>query len=311
MKIRLGIGISIAVATGLAMLLVVSYSRNRDITVKSQKKTIITTYAILGTVVKDLVGDNFDVRSSIPNGFDIHGWEPSAKDIKMLATADLIIENGLDLEEGMSKALNQTRKHGVKFFTISDHIDIRRVGDGEGVCLDDPDQSPGAKDPHFWTDPISIKAMIEALTIYIKEQFDIDLSNRAADLGRRLTALDAEIRDKTKVIPVSKRKLITGHESLGYFSQRYGFKLIGAVIPSVTTEAESSASNLVRLKRLINQSQVNAIFTEMGTPPKTIKSLAEEMQVRAIPIVTHSLPKNENYFTFERKLADTIIMGLK
>lgn len=308
MKIHLGIGI--VAAAGLAMLLGVSYNRNHKI-VKPQKKTIVTTYAILETVVKELVGDNFDVTSSIPNGFDIHGWEPSAKDIEKLAKADLIIENGLNLEEGMSKALSQTRKSGVKFFTTSDHIAIRRVGEGEGVCPDDPDQIFGAKDPHFWTDPIAMKTMIDALAIDIKKQFGIDLSNKAAGLGLRLIALDREIRDKVNTIPNSKRKLVTGHESLGYFAQRYGFKLIGAVIPSLTTEAESSASSLMRLKRLINQNQVPAIFIEMGTPLKTTKALANEAGVKAIPITTHSLPENKNYFTFERELVDTIIIGLK
>jgi zinc/manganese transport system substrate-binding protein len=158
---------------------------------------------------------------------------------------------------------------------------------------------------------MSMKVMVDALAVHIKQQFGIDVSNRATDLGVRLTTLDTEIRNKINTIPSSRRKLVTGHESLGYFSQRYGFKLIGAVIPSITTEAESSASSLVRLKKLINQSHAPAIFTEIGTPPKTTRALAKETGVKAIPIVTHSLPANKNYFTFERELADTIVIGLK
>jgi zinc/manganese transport system substrate-binding protein len=308
MKIHLGI--SLVVATCLAVLLGVSCDRKRDL-VRPQKKTIITTYAILETVVKDLVGDDFEVTSSVPNGFDIHGWEPSAKDIEALTKADLIVENGLSLESGMSNALEQARKSGVKIFTASNYIKIRRVGDGEGVCPTDPDQAPGAKDPHFWTDPISMKNMIDALAVQIREQFGIDLSTRAANLGKRLTDLDSEIRNKVSDLPPRKRKLITGHESLGYFAQRYGFKLIGAVIPSVTNEAESSASSLKRLKRLIVQNQMPTIFAETGTPPKTVEALARETGVRTITIATHNLPQNKSYFTFERELSDTIISGLK
>ena len=309
MKGRLGI--SLVVAAGLAIILfLVSSKRNHD-TLRPEKKTIVTTYTILGTVVKDLVGDAFDVTSSIPNGFDIHGWEPSAKDIETLTKADLIIENGLNLESGMSKALEQSRKSGVKIFTTSDHIKIRRVRGGEGTSPNDPDQAVGAKDPHFWTDPIYMKATIDALTISIREHFGVDLSNRAKDLGARLTALDIEIQDKVNKLPRNQRKLVTGHESLGYFAQRYGFELIGAVIPSITTDAESSASSFKLLKKLISQSQVPAIFTEMGTPPRTTKALAKETGVKAIPIATHSLPSDKSYFTFERELSSAIIAGLK
>ena len=307
MKIHLGIGL--VAASGIAILFSMSCARNHA-TKRSQKKTIVTTYAILGTIVTDLVGDNFDVTSSIPNGFDLHGWEPSAKDIETLTKADFIVENGLCLEEGMRKALIQARKVGVNVFTASDHIKIRRVRRGEGVSQDDPDQAVGAKDPHFWTDPISVKAMVDALALRLNKQFGIDLSDRAANLNAKLLALDYEIKNKVSKIPTNKRKLVTGHESMGYFAQRYGFKLIGTIIPSLTTEAESSASSLRQLKHLIRQHKVNAIFTEAGTPPKTTKALAEETHVNTIPIATHSLPPNKSYFTFERELADAIISGL-
>ena len=307
MKIHLGIGLVAAI--GIAVLFSMSCARNRAIR-KPQKKTIVTTYAILETIVTDLVGDNFDVTSSIPNGFDLHGWEPSAKDIETLTKADFIVENGLCLEEGMRKALIQARKAGVNVFTASDHIKIRRVRRGEGVSQDDPDQAIGAEDPHFWTDPISVKAMVDALVLSLNEQFGIDLSDRAANLNARLLELDDEIKNKVSKIPTNKRKLITGHESMGYFAQRYGFKLIGTIIPGLTTEAESSASSLRQLKYLIRQHKVDAIFTEAGTPPKTTKALAEETQVSAIPITTHSLPHDKSYFTFERELSDTIISGL-
>ena len=308
MKIRLGIGL-MALIISIATLMFRANSVNHN-NIMPKKKTIITTYSILEPVVKDLVGDTFNVVSAIPNGFDLHEWEPSAKDVECLTKADLIIENGLNLENGMQKALNQARKCGVKFFTASDYIHIRHVGEGEGIPSGDPDQATGAQDPHIWTDPITVKTVIDALTIAIKKQFGIDLSARAAILGANLESLDAEIKAKVNTIPINRRKLVTGHESLGYFAQRYGFKIIGAVIPSLTTEAEGSAASLNKLKELIYKQQVPTIFTELGTPAKTTQALAKETKVNIVPIITHSLPTDRSYFSFEKELSNTIIRNL-
>jgi zinc/manganese transport system substrate-binding protein len=278
---------------------------------KTGKKTIVATYAILGAIVKDLAGDEFEVKTMIPNGLDIHEWEPSAKDIETLTKADLVVENGLGLEEGMGKALDQAHKAGVGFFTASDHITARTVGAGEGIPSGDPDQAAGAKDPHLWTDPAVIKEVIDALAIKIRQDYGVDLSTRVAELDKRLVTLDEEIRAKVNALPAERRKLVTGHESLGYFAQHYGFKLVGAVIPSLTTEAESSATNLVELKRLIAENHVKVVFTEIGTPPRTVETLAKEAKVTAVPISTHSLAADDSYFTFERNLANDIIKGLK
>ena len=276
---------------------------------RSGKKTIVTTYAILGAVVKDLVGDEFEVKSEIPNGLDIHEWEPSAKDIEILTKADLVVENGIGLEGGMEKGLAQARKAGVPFFTAADHIVIRTVGAGDDIR--NPNQAAGAKDPHLWTDPVAIMAVADALAIKIKKDFNIDLSMRAADINARLVALDVEIRERVNALPKERRKLVTGHESLGYFAQRYGFKLVGAVIPSLTTEAEGSAAGLEALKKLIAENHVKVVFAETGTPPRTVEALAREATITAIPITIRNLPPDGSYFTFERNLADDILKGLK
>jgi zinc/manganese transport system substrate-binding protein len=305
-------GITLAAVIGLVALLG-GCERERPALnpAPAAKRTIITTYTVLGAAVKDLAGDSFTVTSAIPNGMDVHEWEPSAKDIESLTKADLIVENGLGLEGGMGKALDQAHKAGVKFFTASQYITVRHVGAGEGIPSGDPDQAVGAEDPHLWTDPLAVKAVIDALAVQIKQQFGVDLSARAADLDARLTTLNAEIQAKVDALPADRRRLVTGHESLGYFAQRYGFKLVGAVIPSLTTEAEGSAANLNALKKLIKQNQVTVVFTELGTPPRTIEALAKESKVKAVSLTTHNLPEGGDYFAFERGLSGTILDALK
>jgi zinc/manganese transport system substrate-binding protein len=307
---RWKLGARLAGAVGIAALMVSCGDAARQ-QAASGRRRIVATYPILAAVVRDLAGEAFEVRSAMPNGADVHEWEPSARDMEALTHADLIVENGLGLEAGMAKALDQARRAGAGRFTAAEHIQVRRVAAGEGIPSGDPDQAAGAPDPHLWTDPLAVKAVVDALAADLKQRFGTDLEARRADLDARLVALDQEIRTRVEALPAVRRKLVTGHESMGYFAQRYGFRLVGAVIPSMTSDAEGSAAGLDSLKQLIRQNQVTVVFTEVGTPPRTVEALAREARVRAVPLATHTLPADGSYFTFERQLASTILGGLQ
>ena len=275
------------------------------------KKVIVVTYSVLGGLVKELVGDQADVIVPMPNGQDPHEWEPSAKDIEAIMRADLIVQNGLGLEGGLEKTLARAREAGVKFFTASDHMVVRKVGEGEGITGGDPDQTVGADDPHLWMDPLAMKQVVEALALQIRTDLGLDVSDRAKDLGRRLDALNAEIAVRVEQVPEAQRQLVTGHESLGYFAQRYGFKLIGAIVPGLTPQAEVSAADLAALKQIIQSSGVKAIFAELGTPQNVAQAIGQETGAQVIELTTHFLPGDGSYFTFMRNLATTITEGLK
>ena len=275
------------------------------------KKSIVVTYSILGSIVKDLVGDKAKVTVSIPNGLDPHEWEPSAKDIEAINKADLVVENGLDLEEGMLKTLEAAKKKGVKFFTASDYITVRHVGLGEGIPSGDPDQAVGAADPHLWTDPLTMKAVVVALAKALSEDLDLDVASQARSLESRLDSLNAEVADILAVIPQEDRKLVTGHESMGYFAKRYGFKLVGVIIPSLSSQAGVSAADLAALRKAIEENKVRAIFTELGTSPSVAKAIGDETGVKVVRLTTHALPADGSYFSFMRDLATIIADALK
>lgn len=275
------------------------------------KTSIVVTYSILGSMVKELVGDQADVTVPMPNGLDPHDWQPSAKDIETFNKADLIIENGLGLETSIEKTLEAARRRGVKFFTASDHIVVRHVGTGEGIPGGDPDQSTGATDPHFWMDPLTMKTFVSALADELNNNFFMNVYRQAADLESRLDDLNDSLNVTVHQIPQDNRKLVTGHESMGYFAQRYGFKLVGVIIPSLSSQAGVSASDLAQLKQAIQANNVKAIFTELGTSPAVARTIGEETGVQVIPLTTHALPSDGSYFTFMENLATTITNGLQ
>ncbi len=275
------------------------------------KKSIVVTYSILGAVVKDLVGDKANVTISIPNGLDPHEWEPSAKDIEMINKADLVVQNGLGLEGGMEKTLAQAGMSGVDFFTASDFITIRRVGPGEGIPSGDPDQTVGAPDPHLWMDPLALKSVVDGLSLKLMKDFNLDVSGQASNLDSRLGTLNDNITQMVAAIPADNRKLITGHESMGYFAGRYTFKLVGVIIPSLSSQAEVSAADLAALKGTIAENHVKAIFTELGTPAAVADAIGQETGVKVVELTTHALPADGSYFTFMTDVAATITNALK
>ncbi len=280
-------------------------------TSNNSKKSIVVTYSILGSIVKDLVGDKANVTVSIPNGLDPHEWEPSAKDIETINNADLVIENGLGLEGGMDKTLQVARNNGVKFFTASDHITVRHVGSGEGIPSGDPDQVVGAADPHLWMDPLNMRSIVIALVPELMKDFGLDVSSQASILENQLNNLNEEVTSMVATIPQDNRKLVTGHESMGYFAQRYGFKLVGVIIPSLSSQAGVSAADLSALKKAIQDNQVQAIFTELGTSPVVAKAIGDETGMKVVELTTHTLPSDGSYFTFMRNLAGVITNSLK
>jgi zinc/manganese transport system substrate-binding protein len=279
-------------------------------TAQGGEKTIVVTYSILGAVVKDLVGSAVRVLVLIPNGQDPHEWEPSAKDIETLNKADLIVQNGLGLEGGLEKTLALAEERGVKTFIASNHIDVRTVGQDEGVPNAGADQMVGTPDPHLWTDPETMKQVVLALSDQLQKDLNLDVSHHAQELTNQLDDLNLEISALVETLPKANRKLTTGHGSLGYFARAYGFELVGAIIPSLTSQAEVSAADLASLKSMIEQHQVKAIFTELGTPPAIAQAIGKETGVRVVQLATHILPGDGSYFTFIRNLAQTIVENL-
>ena len=150
-----------------------------------------------------------------------------------------------------------------------------------------------------------------ALSDELKQTLDIDVSSEANELISHLDNLDQEIKTAVDSIPQDQRKLVTGHDSLGYYAQRYGFQVVGAIIPSITTQAEVSAADLANLKHLIEEYGVQAIFTELGTNPTVAQAIGAETGVSVVEITTHLLPEDGSYFTMIRDLTQAITDALK
>lgn len=276
----------------------------------SSKPQIVVTYSVLGSVVKEVVGDKGDVVVLMPNGANPHEWSPSAKDIEKMSKAALVIDNGLGLEGNLQDPLKQVKANGVPVFTVADHITVRKVKAGEGADPEDPDQAPGAEDPHLWTDPLTMKQWVAPLADQLTA-IGVDVTSNAAKVEGDLDALNAKVEAIVAEVPSDQRKLVTGHESMGYFAERYGFQLIGAIIPAITTQAEASSGELAALAEKIKAAGVPAIFAEIGTPAATVKAIASDTGAKVVELSTHNLPADGTYQSFMKDLATTISDALR
>ena len=148
-------------------------------------------------------------------------------------------------------------------------------------------------DPHFWLDPNNVITYVEniraALTQADPAGAAVYAANAAA-YGTRLKDLDAWIVAQVAVLPPARRLLVTNHESFGYFADRYGFRITGTVIPSVSSDASPSAQQLARLVDRIRAAQAPAIFLEAGANPQLADQVARETGVRVVTgLYTHSI----------------------
>jgi zinc/manganese transport system substrate-binding protein len=271
-------------------------------------QTIVVSTPVLASITRDIVGNAATVTVLMGNGVDPHDWSPSAKDIAAMGAARLVVVNGLDLEENLGDAIEQVNRKGVAVFRAAEHVTLRTLD--EGAAHDhDHDHGDEAKDPHLWMDPTVMADVATALGSAL-ESAGIPTAGRAATVAADLRNLDDRIRDRLATVPESRRKLVTGHESMGYFADRYRFRLIGAVVPSLSSQAEASAKDLATLKRLITNEKVGVIFTELGTPKATVDALAKDVGVRVVELGTHTMPADGSYITFLTALADAIAGAL-
>lgn len=277
--------------------------------VPAELPVVAVTYSVIGDIVSQLVGDNATVNVVIPDGQDPHDFQPSAKDIETINNAALVVSNGLEFEEGLEEVLENIAKSGGNIFMVGEHITVRKIDDGDDHGDDHHDDDKHADgDPHLWLSPATMLEMLPALTTALSEAVGADLSAEATALTTKLQDLDGQV--ESIINSLGECNLVSGHDEMGYFADRYGCNVIGAIIPSFTTTSEATAGELAELKLLVEQYKVRAIFTGLGTSPDTASQLAKELGIKAVTLSTHYLDGVTNYQEFILNLTNQIAEAL-
>lgn len=311
---------ALVAACVLAVTACGDHERSAPVATVDGKPVVVVTYSILGDVVQQLVGDAAVVEVVIPDGQDPHEFSASARDIETMMGAALLVSNGLGLEEGLLDAIHQAADDQVPVFEVADHVTVRQFGAGEPAEAagetstddhgHDDDHAHDGGDPHLWTSPATMSEMLPDLAAALEAALGVQLDTSLATVQADLAALDADTAAIMATIPAGRCKLVTGHESLGYFADHYGCRLIGAVIPSLSSTAEASAKELAALEDLAAAEGVAAVFTEVGTPAKVAQQVADTVGVPLVELPSHSLPETGGYAAYITDLATRIATAL-
>lgn len=275
-----------------------AYGQSRDDGTQSvsagEQLSIVATTSILGDVAGAVADDAAEVTILMPPGSDPHSFEASAQQLAQMQQADLVIANGGGLEQQLHDALKEAEGAGVPVFHAIDHVDTLAFSgqeehaderssaeahaDEEHTGAEEHEGENGAVDPHFWMDPSRMAQVVQALGDEIGGIAGDDGAtvSRAGAYAGRLQDLDVQTQDMLSVIPDDQRTLVTNHEAFGYFADRYGFEIVGTLIPGLSTGAEPSAQDLEELLHTIADEQVSAIFTENTTSDRLAETLAQE-----------------------------------
>ena len=243
--------------------------------------SVVVTTSIAGdmvtTALGDLVGTQLDVEVIVPVGADAHEFAPSAKQAETMENADLLVLNGLGYEEGMDDVIDNAIDAGAAPFVL-------------GSSLEPIEGS----DPHVWLDPVLMSNVFGAFADAVATATGVPLTDVEAPVARYielLNELDTTIENEFATTDPATRNLVTNHDSLSRFADRYGLTVVDTIIPSVSTSAEASAADLDDVLTAITDNDVRAIFSESTASDQLAQALADELgrEVAVVELYTESL----------------------
>jgi ABC-type Zn uptake system ZnuABC Zn-binding protein ZnuA len=286
---------------------------------EGEKLKVVATTSIIGDVVQNVGGDMIDLTVLLPLGSDPHAFEPTPRDLVSVAEAHLVFINGLGLEEFLAKMLQNAGSQAA-VVAVSNGADFREfdAGDEPGLETEGEEHHHQGVDPHLWMTPVNVVVFVRNIEHALSA---LDPTNAKAYQANaeaytaRLTELDIWIQAQIETIPVESRKLVTDHDTFGYYADRYGLEIIGAVLPAYSTNAKPSAQELAALQNAIGQSKIKAVFVGTTVNPALARQVAEDTGLKLVPLYTGSLGEPgsgaESYLDYIRFNTDAIVEALK
>jgi ABC-type Zn uptake system ZnuABC Zn-binding protein ZnuA len=244
--------------------------------------TVTASTGIWADVTERVAGDDASVEQVIPDATSPHEFQLSAEDRATIEDSLLLVYNGADLEAGIP-----IDEIDVPKFAVADHVGELLPFEEAGEHASEEERASGeaehgSLDPHVWMDPSRVAAALPALADALAEA-DPDHAEgyraRAESYAAELRELDAEIQRQLGSIPPQNRKLVTSHDAMGYFADRYGLEVLATPFPASGPEAEASAQTIKEVEDAIRSSGVPTIFAQETDDPEVLERIARETGV--------------------------------
>jgi ABC-type Zn uptake system ZnuABC Zn-binding protein ZnuA len=225
---------------------------------------VVGTTTQVGDFLRQVGGRRADVRQILRPNSDPHDYEPRPSDVKALSEAGLVVRSGGDVDDWLDGLVDDAGSDA-PVLDLSSVVRTRRR-DGE-------------LDPHWWQDPRNAQLAVDAIRDRLAAADPAGARAYRRNAARylvRLARLDRDTAACIGRVPPARRKLVTTHDALGYYAGRYGLEVIGAVLPSLSTQAQPSARDVEALVDQIRRTGVRAIYPESSINPKLERAVARE-----------------------------------
>ncbi len=266
----------------------------------SEKVQAVATTTQVADIVREVGGDTVEVTQIMQANTDPHDYEPRPSDVAAFADAEIVFVSGGHLDEWSEQLIEDSgsnatvvdlssdlpvRLEGEEGHSDEKHSDEGDSHEGEEGHSDEKHSDEGHSeageetDPHWWHDPVNVEAAtgeVEAALIKADPAGEADITASADAFRAEIDSLNEAIARCFDSIPAGQRKLVTDHDALGYFANRYDIEVVGAVIPALTTEAQPSAGDLAELERTIREENVKAVFPENAYSANLAEAVARD-----------------------------------
>ncbi len=252
----------------LATILVGCVSRPPATPTGNDPVRVVTTTSVFADLVRQVGGSHVAVSNLVPKNGDVHTFAPKPADIRAVADAQLLVMNGVGLDDWLVKTMRNAARPTTPVLRLAEDL--------PGATLL-PGDEPATRNPHLWLDVRYAQAYVERIRVALAEvdpAHAADYDGRASRYDARLAELDRWVRQQVASVPESNRRIVTFHDAFAYYAREYGLTVVGVAVPA--PGQDPSAGYTAALVQAIRANGVKAIFSERQFPAKLVAQLAAE-----------------------------------
>lgn len=285
----------------------------------SGKLQVLASSTILADLARQVAGDRAEVSALLPVGTDPHAYEAVPSDVAKIAASQVLLINGLEYEHFLESLLENADGERLTIIATQGLPPHEMEEEHEaGEHAEGEEHAHEAGDPHMWLDPNLVITYIENIRAGLTQADPAGAETYRANAQAytaELKELDVWISAQVSGIPAERRLLVTNHEAMGYFAERYGFTIVGAVIPSLSSGAAPSAQQMTELVNQINASGAPAIFLGEVENPNLAAQIGQEtgatvVQGLYLETLTNGEPAG-NYLALMKYNVELILNALR
>jgi len=263
---------------------------------------VASLHPLMTDLLRQIGGKQIEVVEIGREGFNVHKFEPNAKDIRMMQECKLIVASGKGIELYLSDLKDALSKDQV-VVEVGDFVPSQEIDVENSLYACCPTHSAGEPDPHWWHDVDlmgrAAKGLGKAMGVHDAKFAEL-YKKRASEVQRNLRELDSWVKSEVALVPESNRRLITAHAAFGYFCQAYGFK--ASYVKGLSAESEISSKDLADTIRQIEKEQIPAVFPEVHGNQKMLMHIAEETNCK----VGKALTADGHFADYEKMIRDNV-----